>query len=163
MNNKLDVSGVELSNNLLVHVDSRMNNKLDVSGLEISNNLLVHVDSIMNNKLDSLLWLPEALTVIIDKALTDLERNDIYKEEKINRPRLVNHFKNSFSRVSTFDELKDIQDNRTVFIHNTLRPFKVSQKFSTSLSKKMKVHEHPTKQTRPHAGHVHVLPGGPSA
>ena len=28
--NKLDVSGVEISNNLLVHVDSRMNNKLDV-------------------------------------------------------------------------------------------------------------------------------------
>ena len=54
---------------------------------------------------------------------------------------MVNHFKNSFSRVSTFDELKNIQDNRTVFIHNTLRPFKVSQKFSNSLSKKMKVHE----------------------
>ena len=52
MNNKLDVSGVEISNNLFVHLDSRINNKLDVSGLEISNNLLVHVDSRMNNKLD---------------------------------------------------------------------------------------------------------------
>ena len=52
MNNKLDVSSVEVSNNLIVHVDSRMNNKLDVSGIEISNNLLVHVDSRMNNKLD---------------------------------------------------------------------------------------------------------------
>ena len=115
--------------------------KMKFIGRNIQNEYPILYKAIMNNKLDSLLWLPEALTVIIDKALTDLEKNDIYKEEEINRPRLVNHFKNSFSRVSTFDELKNIQDNRTVFIHNTLRPFKVSQKFSAFLSKKMKVHE----------------------
>ena len=115
--------------------------KMKFIGRSIQNEYPILYNAIMNNNLDSLLWLPEALTVIIDKALTDLEESDIYKEEKINRPRLVNHFKNSFSRVSTFEELKNIQDNRAVFIHNTLRPFKVSQKFSAFLSKKMKAHE----------------------
>ena len=53
MNNKLDVSGVEISNNLLVHVDSRMNNKLDVSSVEISNNLIVYNNTSINNLLDA--------------------------------------------------------------------------------------------------------------
>ena len=98
-------------------------------------------NAIMNKKLDSLIWLPEALTVIINKALTDLEKDSLYIKKELNRARLVNHFKNSFSRVSTFEELKDIQEDRTAFIRNTLKPFKVNQKFSESLSRKMKIHE----------------------
>jgi hypothetical protein len=115
--------------------------KMNFIGRDIQNEYPILYNSIMNNKLDSLIWLPEALTVIIDKALTDLKKDSIYKEEEISRPRLVNHFKNSFSRISTFEELENIQENRAVFIHNTLKPFKVSQKFSAFLSKKMKVHE----------------------
>ena len=115
--------------------------KMNFIGRDIQNEYPILYNSIMNNKLDSLIWLPEALTVIIDKALTDLEKDSIYKKEEISRPRLVNHFKNSFSRISTFEELENIQENRAVFIHNTLKPFKVSQKFSAFLSKKMKVHE----------------------
>ena len=97
--------------------------------------------AITSNKLDSLTWIPEALTVIIDKALKQLEMSDKYKTYKINRPRLVNHFKNSFSRITTFSELQNIQKNRTMYIQNTLKPFKLKKDFANELSKYMIIHE----------------------
>ena len=54
---------------------------------------------------------------------------------------LVNHFKNSFSRISTFEKLQDIQNNRTSYIQNTLKPFKLNKDFSVELSNSMKDHE----------------------
>jgi len=50
--NKLDVSGVDISNNLLVENNCTILNNLDVSGVDISNNLLVGNDvTIRNNTL----------------------------------------------------------------------------------------------------------------
>ena len=117
------------------------NFQMNLEGRNIKNEYPLLYDAITTNKLDSLVWLPEALTIIIDKALSDLERNMISDDIKIERPRLVNHFKNSFSRISTFEMLEEIQKNRDIYIRNTLKPFKVSQKFSDNLSKAMKVHE----------------------
>ena len=97
--------------------------------------------AIKSNNLDSLIWLPEALTVIIDKAISDLENNQKFEKYDINRPRLVNHFKNSFSRISTFDKLQNIQNNRKTYIRNTLKPFKLNKEFSDELSNSMKHHE----------------------
>ena len=115
--------------------------QMNLEGRNIKNEYPLLYNAITSNKLDSLVWLPEALTIIIDKALSDLERNMISDDIKIERPRLVNHFKNSFSRISTFEMLKEIQNNRDIYIRNTLKPFKVSQKFSDNLSRAMKVHE----------------------
>ena len=115
--------------------------QMNLEGRNIKNEYPLLYNAITSHKLDSLTWLPEALTIIIDKALSDLEKNMISDNIKIERPRLVNHFKNSFSRVSTFEMLEEIQKNRDIYIRNTLKPFKVSQKFSDNLSKAMKVHE----------------------
>ena len=115
--------------------------QMNLEGRNIKNEYPLLYNAITSHKLDSLIWLPEALTIIIDKALSDLEKNMLSDNIKIERPRLVNHFKNSFSRVSTFEKLEEIQKNRDIYIRNTLKPFKVSQKFSDNLSKAMKVHE----------------------
>ena len=115
--------------------------QMNLEGRNIKNEYPLLYNAITSNKLDSLVWLPEALTIIIDKALSDLEKNMTSDNIEIERPRLVNHFKNSFSRISTFEMLKEIQNNRDIYIRNTLKPFKVSQKFSDNLSKSMKVHE----------------------
>ena len=48
--NRLDVSGVDISNNLDV-TDVTIRNKLDVSGVDISNNLNV-TDVTIRNRLD---------------------------------------------------------------------------------------------------------------
>ena len=115
--------------------------QMNLEGRNIKNEYPLLYNAITSNKLDSLVWLPEALTIIIDKALSDLEKNMTSDNIEIERPRLVNHFKNSFSRISTFEMLKEIQNNRDIYIRNTLKPFKVSQKFSDNLSRAMKVHE----------------------
>ena len=115
--------------------------QMNLEGRNIKNEYPLLYNAITSHKLDSLIWLPEALTIIIDKALSNLEKNMISDNIKIERPRLVNHFKNSFSRVSTFEMLEEIQKNRDIYIRNTLKPFKVSQKFSDNLSRAMKVHE----------------------
>ncbi len=115
--------------------------EMNVIGREIKTDYPMLYRAIKSNNLDSLSWLPEALTVIIDKAITDLETNTKFKHYGINRPRLVNHFKNSFSRISTFEKLQDIQNDRKSFIQNTLKPFKLNKNFSDDLSKSMKSHE----------------------
>ena len=115
--------------------------QMKLEGRNIKNEYPLLYNAITSNKLDSLIWLPEALTIIINKALIDLEKNNTSYNIEFERPRLVNHFKNSFSRISTFEMLKKIQNNRDIYIRNTLKPFKVSQKFSEDLSRAMKIHE----------------------
>ena len=44
---------------------------------------------------------------------------------KTNRGRLVNHFKNSFARIKSFEDLKIIQENRLEYIITTLKPLKL--------------------------------------
>ena len=115
--------------------------KMNFIGRNIKREYPLLYKAIKSNNLDSLIWLPEALTVVIDKAISDLENNENFEQYGINRPRLVNHFKNSFSRISTFEKLQDIQKNRESYIRNTLRPFKIDKEFSNELSNSMKRHE----------------------
>ena len=132
-NFNVDHSSKAISNNYLF--------QMNLVGRNIKSEYPLLYYAIANNKLDSLVWLPEALTIIIDKALSDLERNINSDNIEIERSRLVNHFKNSFSRISTFKMLEEIQKDRDNYIQNTLKPFKVSSKFSNNLSQAMKVHE----------------------
>ena len=115
--------------------------KMYFTGREIKKEYPKLYKAMKSNNLDSLIWLPEALTVIIDKAILDLENKQKFKQYDIDRPRLVNHFKNSFSRVLTIKKLQDIQNARETYIQNTLKPFKLNEDFSDELSNSMKDHE----------------------
>ena len=115
--------------------------KMNIIGREIKTEYPMLYKAIKSNNLDSLIWLPEALTVIIDKAISDLDNSKKFEKYDIDKPRLVNHFKNSFSRISTFEELQDIQNDRESYIKSTLKPFKLNKDFSNELSKSMKNHE----------------------
>ena len=117
------------------------NFKMEFIGRAIKQNYPLLYQTLKENKLDSLDWLPEAMTVIINQSLTDLENESIEIKNKINRARLVNHFKNSFSRITTFEELEYIQKNRLEFIKTTIKPFRLGENFAIKLAKKMKNYE----------------------
>ena len=114
---------------------------MEFIGRAIKANYPLLYAALKNNNLDSLKWLPEAMTVIINQSLIDLEKDTAKTNYKINRARLVNHFKNSFARITTFEDLKYIQENRLDFIKTTIKPFKKGEQFAKNLAKKMKMHE----------------------
>ena len=122
-------------------LSSVYNFNIEFIGRAIKNNYPLLYEALSNNKLDSLGWLPEALTTIINQSLIDLENDKIKHNSKTNRGRLVNHFKNSFARIKSFEDLKDIQENRLEYITTTLKPFKVNNQFCVDLAERMKVHE----------------------
>ena len=66
-NFKIQNSGTSISN---IH-----RFKMSFIGREIKTEYPLLYRAIKSNNLDSLIWLPEALTVIIDKAISDLENN----------------------------------------------------------------------------------------
>ena len=122
-------------------LSSIYNVNVEFIGRTIKDNYPILHEALLNNKLDSLGWLPEALTVIINQSLIDLENDTTKYNFKINRGRLVNHFKNSFARINTFEGLRTIQENRLEYIITTLKPFKINNQFCIDLANRMKVHE----------------------
>ncbi|SVA93767.1 uncharacterized protein METZ01_LOCUS146621, partial [marine metagenome] len=122
-------------------LSSFYNIKMDFIGRNIKTHYPLLYKALNDNKLDSLEWLPEAMTVIINLSLIDLENDTAKNDYKINRARLVNHFKNSFTRITTFEDLKYIQKNRLEFIKTTIKPFKIGDEFAKDLAEKMKIHE----------------------
>ena len=117
------------------------NFKMEFIGRAIKQNYPLLYQALKDNMLDSLEWLPEAMTVIINQSLTDLENETLEIKNTINRVRLVNHFKNSFARITTFEELEYIQKNRLEFIKTTLKPFRLGENFAIKLAEKMKMYE----------------------
>ena len=122
-------------------LSSFYNFNIEFIGRAIKNNYPLLYNALLNDKLDSLDWLPEALTTIINQSLIDLENDTTKNNLKTTRGRLVNHFKNSFSRIKSFEDLKAIQENRLEYITTTLKPFKVQNQFCVNLAERMKVHE----------------------
>ena len=122
-------------------LSSVYNFNIEFNGRAIKNDYPLLYEALLNNKLDSLDWLPEALTTIINRSLIDLQNDTAKHNFKTNRSRLVNHFKNSFARIKTFEHLKSIQENRLEYITSTLKPFKVSNQFCFNLAERMQVHE----------------------
>jgi len=122
-------------------LSSLYNFKMEFIGRAIKEHYPLLYEALKNDNLDSLEWLPEAMTVIINQSLIDLEKDTTKVNYKFNRARLVNHFKNSFARITTFEDLKYIQENRLDFIKTTIKPFKKGNQFAKNLSKKMKMHE----------------------
>tara|TARA_Y100000748_G_scaffold304066_1_gene311594 strand:- start:3029 stop:3991 length:963 start_codon:yes stop_codon:yes gene_type:complete len=117
------------------------NFKMEFIGRAIKQNYPLLYQALKDNMLDSLKWLPEAMTVIINQSLTSLESETKEKKDKFNRERLVNHFKNSFARLTTFEELEYIQKNRLDFIKTTIKPFSLNKNFAIKLANKMKFYE----------------------
>ena len=122
-------------------LSSVYNFNIEFIGRKIKDNYPLLYEALLNNKLDSLDWLPEALTIIINQSLIDLENDTTEYNFKINRARLVNHFKNSFARINTFEDLRIIQESRLEYIITTLKPFKIDNQFCMKLAERMKVHE----------------------
>ena len=122
-------------------LSSLYNFKMEFIGRAIKEHYPLLYKAFKNNNLDSLEWLPEAMTVIINQSLINLEKDTTKVNYKFNRARLVNHFKNSFARITTFEDLKYIQENRLDFIKTTIKPFKKGEQFAKNLAKKMKMHE----------------------
>ena len=71
----------------------------------------------------------------------NLENDTTKYNFKNKRARIVNHFKNSFARIKTYEDLKTIQENRLEYIITTLKPFKIDRQFCIELAERMKVHE----------------------
>jgi len=115
--------------------------KMEFIGRVLKKNYPLLYIALQNNNLDSLEWLPEAMTVIIDRSLIDIKNEKFNIKNKFDRARLVNHFKNAFARIKTFRELEHIQKNRLDFIKNTIKPFKLDENFAMELTEKMKMHE----------------------
>ena len=122
-------------------LSSVYNCNIEFIGRAIKNNYPLLYEALINKKLDSLEWLPEALTSIINQSLIDLENDTTKNNFKTNRGRLVNHFKNAFARIKSFEDLKAIQKNRLEYITATLKPFKINNQFCINLAERMKVHE----------------------
>ena len=101
---------------------------------------LLH-QAILTEKKDSLHWLPEALTIIIDKSLKNLTPKPLTINDQLWNQRLVNHFRNTFARIQSLDDLEEIQNDRVKYIRNNLKPFSVSDSFPEKLADKMSIHE----------------------
>ena len=122
-------------------LSSVYNFNIEFIGRAIKDNYPLLYEALLNDKLDSLEWLPEALTIIINQALIDLENDTIKYNFNTTRARLVNHFKGSFARIKTFEDLRTIQKNRLDYIIATLKPFKIDSQLCIKLAERMKVHE----------------------
>ena len=101
----------------------------------------IKVNGILSEKMDSLHWLPEALTVIIDKSLRDLISEPVTIKNQQWNQRLVNHFRNTFARIQSLANLEQMQNDRVNYIINTLKPFQVDASFSETLAEAMTIHE----------------------
>ena len=115
------------------------------SGRKIKNNYPDLFTAIINDKIDSLSWLPKVLTKIIAQSLSELETKG--ENYDFNIDRVVNHFKNSFSRINSYKKLEHITNNRIEFIENTMKPFKTNEEFAKTLAKQMESHEKYLKTT----------------
>ena len=98
---------------------------LDIEGRKIKEDYPKFYEAILSENPDSLYWLPEALTVLMEKGLNDLSQDSLSNNQSILNQRLVNHLRNSFARISTLDDLKKIHENRIDFLKELLKPFNI--------------------------------------
>mgnify|MGYP000320635033 FL=1 len=114
---------------------------LSLGGRKIKNEFPKLYDAIKNEKTDSLYWLPEALTVLMQKGLNDISSHSLSQKQKVRNQRFVNHLRNSFARVTTMKDLKLIQNNRVAYLTKLLKPFDVEPNFPSELASAMLYHE----------------------
>lgn len=120
---------------------------LDIKGRKIKEVYPKLYEAILSENPDSLYWLPQALTVLMEKGLNDLSQDSSSNNQSILNQRLVNHLRNSFARISTLDDLKKIQENRIDFLKELLKPFNIDSEFPRKLALAMETHEKLLKST----------------
>ena len=115
--------------------------KMIFHGRKIKSDFPLLHQAILTEKKDSLHWLPEALTIIIDKSLKNLTPEPLTINNQLWNQRLVNHFRNTFARIQSLDDLEGMQNDRVKYIRNNLKPFSVSDSLAEKLADKMSIHE----------------------
>ena len=120
---------------------------LTFSGRRIKGNYPKLYEAILSEKSDSLYWLPEALTVLMKKSLNDIYSDSLSQKQNIWNQRLVNHLQNSFAKLTSMDDLKNIQKDRELFLTNLLKPFKIDPDLPSNLASAMEKHENILKST----------------
>jgi len=120
---------------------------LTLSGRQIKENYPKLYQAILFDKPDSLYWLPEALTVLMKKGLNDIYSDSLSQKQNIWNQRLVNHLQNSFAKLTSMDDLKNIQKDRELFLTNLFKPFKIDPDLPSNLASAMEKHENILKST----------------
>ena len=115
--------------------------KMTFHGRQIKSDYPLLYQAILSEKMDSLHWLTEALTIIIDKSLKNLTPEPMAINNLLWNQRLVNHFRNTFSRIQSLADLEQMQNDRVNYIENILKPFSVDNSFPQKLADAMTVHE----------------------
>ena len=107
---------------------------LTFSGTKIKTEFPDLYKAIISKNLDSLKWLPEALTVLMQKSLNDIDSESTTPEKRLWNKRLVNHLRNSFAKMSNENTLSIIQNNRIKFLKELLKPFNVNDTLTLKLA-----------------------------
>ena len=115
--------------------------KLIFSGRHIKTEYPGLHEAILSEKMDSLNWLPEALTILMQKGLEDIAQDSLTPEQSLRNKRLVNHMRNSFARMTRIEDLEYIQSNREQFLTDLLKPFNVNKDLPLNLAQHMEKHE----------------------
>ena len=100
-------------------------------------------EAIIHDNLDSLYWLSEVIAKNIEKSILDISKESNLKIDFI---RISNHFKNSLSRLSVYEDYIYIKNNRIKFITDILRPFTSDKILIDQISQNMIVYEERVKQ-----------------
>jgi len=120
---------------------------LTFSGRRIKGNYPKLYEAILFEKPDSLYWLPEALTILMKKGLDDIYRDSLSQKQNIWNQRLVNHLQNSLAKLTSMDDLKNIQKDRELFLIDLFKPFKIDPDLPSNLASAMEKHENILKST----------------
>jgi hypothetical protein len=134
--------GYKYKNNIIKSFFSRHYEfHLTFSGTKIKTEFPDLYKAIISKNLDSLKWLPEALTVLMQKSLNDIDSESISPEKRLWNKRLVNHLRNSFAKMSNENTLSIIQNNRIKFLKELLKPLNVNDTLTLKLADAMVAHE----------------------
>ena len=75
------------------------------------------------------------------KGLEDLREDAIVEDDRLFNEKMVNHVKNTFTKVEDEDVMEFIRGSKETVISELLKPFKIDQEFPKMLSDAMEPHE----------------------
>jgi len=79
--------------------------------------------------------------------LDDIYRDSLSQKQNIWNQRLVNHLQNSLAKLTSMDDLKNIQKDRELFLIDLFKPFKIDPGLPSNLASAMEKHENILKST----------------
>ncbi len=96
-----------------------------------------------NAKLDSIRWMPEAMEYICTQTIHDIQTTHHFDIETIFLERIRHHLQNYFIHVKEEKLLKELDENRDIFLRRAFSPFltQLPDEFIPAMSQAMKPHE----------------------